>query len=199
VRAPGRGLHEIMQRAPLLTPFTDRNEPESERDFSVVIAYENLAAGHRAMRLFADLVEEHRGHLTFRPRPWRFDLLADPEWRQFAAADARRADLLIISTGNDSDLPASVRSWVRLCLARKAGGGVVALFGTEGQMDTADSPRLQFLKQAAEEAGLDFFAPLAPEPRAEWSRTRATASGTVQSGAAALHPAAANRHWGINE
>jgi hypothetical protein len=189
-----------MQQAQLLTPFSDRNELESERDFSVVIVYENLAAGHRAMRLFTDLVEEHKGNLRFRPKPWRFDLLADPEWRQFAAADARRADLLIISTGNDSDLPASVQSWLRLCLAQKSGGGgVVALFGTEGQMDSAESPRLRFLKQAAEEAGLDFFAPPAPDNGAECRRTRAAMSGAIQAGKGALHPAAANRHWGINE
>lgn len=149
-----------MQRAPLLQPFIESSQSDQEQAFRVFIAYENMGAGQRAMQVFSNLAQDHQGDFTFWPRPWRFDLLADPYWREAATADARTADLLIIAAGAGPDLPAAVRNWLEQCLAeRRNGGGVVALFGAEGKMDTIDSPRLRFLRQAAEKADLDFFAP----------------------------------------
>jgi hypothetical protein len=149
-----------MQRAPLLQPFIESSQNDLDQAFRVFIAYENMGAAQRAMQVFSSLAQDHQGDFTFWPRPWRFDLLADPHWREAAAADARTADLLIIATGAGSDLPAAVRNWLEQCLAeRRNGGGIVALFGAEGELDTIDSPRLRFLRQAAEKANLDFFAP----------------------------------------
>jgi len=182
-----------MQRAPLLKSFIERSEDELDQAFRVFIAYENMNAGRRAMDVFSNLAQDHQGDFTFWPRPWRFDLLADPEWREVAAADARTADLLIIAAGTGPDLPAAVRNWLEQCLTeRRNGGGVVALFGAEGEMDAIDSPRLRFLRQAAEKADLDFFA---PSPASDGAGAKTMSARQDHQAAESV----ANRHRGVND
>ena len=140
---------------------TQRDAQEDSRPFNVTIVYDQLAAGQRAMRLFSHLDREHKSEVSFQPFPWRFDFVADPKLGEFAAADALKADLIIISTTTRSDLPSVVQDWLLACLARMRGrnAAIVALSGTEEQMDQSDSPRLEFLRRAAKNAGLDFFTP----------------------------------------
>jgi CheY-like chemotaxis protein len=101
------------------------------------------------------------GRVALYPSLWRFDLLEDPDWRAAATAEAAEAGLVVISTSSKGDLPAAVRDWVHGCLqaGTRAPGALVALLGPAGTMDTWDSPRIQFLRNAAESAGFDFFAP----------------------------------------
>jgi hypothetical protein len=208
-----------MHNAPLLNTVLEIRHEDSDWAFNVMIAYDDVAAGQRAMQIVSNLARDHEGELGLQPQPWRFDLLADPYFREFATADARKADLVIISTGSESDLPAAVRSWMTACLAQKQGSGaVVALLGTEGHMDTADSPRLQFLQNAAKEAGLEFFAPQLACPKTSGGMAKRiqnreemhaqTLKETRYSSAPGLISFAIRRenlnpsslrHWGINE
>ena len=212
-----------MQTGPLLSSRFYTSHEECNEVFNVVIAYDNVAAGQRAMRLLSYLRREHGESIRFQPQPWRFDLLGHPDWRQFAVADALKADLLIISASGGSGLPTAIRSWITACFARKRGANaaVVGLCGSEGKMDDADSPRLQFLQSAAREAGLEFFAPL---PTCQHALTKVqTEPGQLKDWTGGLdefrNPAARQqlgevplpapsqafrqitpyRHWGINE
>lgn len=193
-----------MRTAYFVNPRFATGDEAQTQPFNLVIAYDSVAAGQRAMRLFSYLGREHGDVLKFQTQPWRFDLLADPDWCQFAALDAIKADLLIISASSGSDLPVAVRSWISACLARKRGthAAVVALFGTEEEMDTADSSRLQFVRMAAKEAGLDFFAPLADSAGSASSTTAGIqhrAQTVTQTLDEILRPTPPRRHWGINE
>lgn len=129
--------------------------------FNVVILYEDVPAGQRAMRTIADVAREFGGELELRPQLWRFELLEDPDWYALAMADAVKADMLIISTSAKSGLSVAVESWIKACLEQKRGtsAAVAALFGAADNMDDSDSSRFQFVQHAAHEAGLDFFAP----------------------------------------
>lgn len=211
-----------MQRLLLPASLISEVDDNSDQAFNVVIAYEDLPAGQRAMQIFSNLASDHGNDFILQPQPWRFDLLADPDWAEFAAGDALRADLLVISTSGGSDLPAHVRSWVTACLARKRGGSgaVVALLGTAGNMEDADSERLQFLQSAAEEAGLEFFAPLT-RPKGPHHSTDGSTYCPAQSITGSLNDVRSSaprhiaegfhlglprtfsqvqyRHWGINE
>ena len=170
--------------------------------FRVVIAYEDLAAGRQAMRLVSTLANDHQGDFTFMPRLWRFDLLEDPDWRGVAAAEAASTDLLIISTGSASDLPTAIRSWIKSCLARKLdhSGALVALLGTAGRKEHAGSSDVQFLRNSAREAGLEFFA-ASPhcEEIASIESIQFRAETVTPTLDAILNPYTPNRHWGINE
>ena len=138
-----------------------RLEKQASRPFNVLILYDQVAAGQRAMHLFSRLGREHELQIAFQPFPWRVDFVTDPKLVELAAADALKADLIIISTTTRSDLPSAVQDWLLACLARMRGSNaaIVALSGTEEEVNQADSPWLEFLRRAAKDSGLDFFPP----------------------------------------
>jgi len=150
-------------------------DPDTDAGWHVVIAYDDVPAGQRTMHILDRVDHAAGGTLKLCPLLWRFDILEDPGWRAEATIDTQRANLLIISTSSKGDLPAAVQEWVRSCLSQKQGHAavVVALLGPADDTDAPDSPRVQFLRNAAEAAGLDFFAPTphaARPPPAEASR-----------------------------
>ena len=130
------------------------------RKLNVVIAYDSVAAGQRAMHSLSFLERKIGDGMNVDPRLWGFEFLEDSGMRDQAEVDGSEADMLIVSAGGESDLPATVKSWVTKCLAQRFGNGaVVALLGTTDNFDRPDSARFQFLQSAAIEAGIDFFAP----------------------------------------
>ena len=140
----------------------DMVDSDVRATLNAVIAYGDVAAGQRAMRTLAHVTRKLGDEMELCPQPWRFEVLEDPACRALASADAVNADMLIISTSSESELPAAVESWITACLALKRGtsAAVVALLGSEVKPDELASPRFQFVQAAAREAGLDFFAPL---------------------------------------
>jgi CheY-like chemotaxis protein len=136
-------------------------DPDTDAGWHVVIAYDDVPAGRRTMHILDHVGRAAGGTLKLCPLLWRFDILEDPGWRAEATIDTQRANLLIISTSSKRDLPAAVQKWVRSCLSQKQGHAavVVALLGPADDTDAPDSPRVQFLRNAAEAAGLAFFAP----------------------------------------
>jgi hypothetical protein len=183
--------------------LTLQRERRDNPSCNVLIAYDNAAAGLRAMRIFSRLAEDHQGELAFETRIWRFDLLTNPVFRKGADTDAMKADMLVISIGGEADLPAGVRGWLTACLSQKSGepGAVVALFGTEENEDDPNSPRLKFLKRAAEKAGLHFFAPL-PKRKINLDlniESLYPSSKLINGNGYDLCEVQGYRHWGINE
>lgn len=139
---------------------------EPKEALRVVIAYHDLAAGKRAMRVMTDLGKGLGDEIEFQPAPWSFELLADVDWGEAAARDAAKADILIIAMSSPSPLPPAVGRWAQAAISRKRGcaAAVVALFGPEENPDGSGSDRLETVQAAAQRAGLNFFA---PAPREE--------------------------------
>ena len=139
----------------------DPDSTDTKQALRVVIAYNDVAAGKRAMRVLADLGKGLGDDIEFQPLPWSFDLLADMDWREVAAHDACNADILIIATSSASPLPPAVGRWAEAAISQKHGtaAAVVALFGSDENPDGAGSCRLEAIQTAARPAGLDFFAP----------------------------------------
>lgn len=135
----------------------------AEHPLRVVIVYDEIAAGKRALQMMSGLGRELGEEVAFHPLPWSFGLLADTNWRAVAAADAVRADILIIATASPhpQPLPPAVGQWTEAAISSKQGmpAAVVALFGPEDDPDASDSSRLDAVKHAARQAGLAFFAP----------------------------------------
>ena len=197
----------------------DRKYADDRNAVNVLIAYDDVVAAQRAMRLFARVGREHLNEFLCRAQPWRFDLLGDPDWGKCASSDALRADLIVVSTSKRSDLPVAVQNWLAECLSQKQGAraAVVALLGSEDQKQDANSAGIQFLQSAARRAGLDFFVPVAdsgkePEPaRQSIDRAVRPARSALPPSRQTLtrlrppeppqafSPGANCRHWGINE
>lgn len=169
--------------------------PDDSPILNVVVAYDNLVAGQRAMSFLTSLADEFQGtRVEMRPQLWRFDLLDHPQWFAPALAEAIRADMLIVSTGSSNGFSQTIQDWLEECLARKHGTGaaIVALPGAVGEQD---SSRFQFLKSTSGEAGLDFFSP-----------PPSGASTAALPTPLLIHPASGGsgrnqpyRHWGLNE
>ncbi len=158
----GRVILASMQAQGIMDePNLDPDSMDTKSALRVVIAYNDLASGKRAMRVMTDLGKGLGDEMEFQPLPWSFHLLADMDWRELAAHDAVNADILIIATSSASPLPPAVWRWAEAAISRKRGtaAAVVALFGTEENPDAAGSPRMEAIQAAAQRAGLDFFAP----------------------------------------
>ena len=168
----------------------------------VVIAYNDIVAGKRAMRVLGDLGKRLGDEIEFQPLPWSFDLLADVNWREVAASDAVKADILIIATSDSNPLPSAVGQWAEAAISQKRGtsAAVVALFGSEENPDRAGSFRLEAIQTAARQAGLDFFAPV---PRDELGEAIARIHQRAETITPVLEEILHQHHsaprWGINE
>ena len=191
----------------------------SDDPIQILIAYEDLLAGQRAVSLFSRLGGAAARELTCRPRLWRFDWLADPDWAKCAVAEAEGAVIIVLSTSSRAGLPDFVREWLRGALQKKRGGAaaLVALLGTAHPGSIAPASVLRFLQNTAKAAGLDFFAPdtereLPPtascfEPIPFEVSEGTFARGFSQPGRPkgpevstdAYRPATRWREWGINE
>ncbi|MEQ2010087.1 MAG: hypothetical protein ABMA26_25165 [Limisphaerales bacterium] len=135
--------------------------PEAVQALRVVIAYNEMAAGKRAIRVMTDLGKSLGEAVEFHPLPWSFDLLSDTDWGEVAANDAIKADILIIATSSEQPLPTVVERWATDAISKKRGtpAAVVALFGPEEKPDGRSSSRMEAIRAAAHRAELAFFAP----------------------------------------
>jgi hypothetical protein len=143
---------------PYITP---RNSFDEGNRLKVVIAYEDIPAGRRAMSMLDRMAQAPLELEELFPSLWQFDLLEDPDWRELATKDALKAAMIIISASSASDLPTTVREWIKVSLDQKQGAttAVVALLGPTGHLDDPASPRIQYLKETTDQAGQEFFAP----------------------------------------
>ncbi len=142
-------------------PNAVANPLGADARWGVVIIYDDLPAGKRAMDMLSGVAHQSSGSIPLHPSLWRFDMLEDQDWQAAATAEAIRAGMVVIAASGKGALPTAVRDWVQGCLqpGAIAPGALVALLGPADDTDSADSPRIQFLRNVAEAAGFSFFAP----------------------------------------
>jgi hypothetical protein len=136
-------------------------EQDQNHPLRVVIAYDGLSAGQRALRMLIGILNGIGDGFPFVPLPWAFDLLADAGWRNLASIDAIESDIVIIATNSGHSLPSAVREWAGSIIQGKRGSSaaIVALFGPEDSPHAANLSGLEEMRTAAAQAELAFFAP----------------------------------------
>jgi hypothetical protein len=172
---------------------------------NVVMAYEDLADGRRAMQTYNGLVGELGRTCEFNYELWKFEALQIPELRDEAARQAREADMILIATHSRA-LPRSVKSWVESWLqAVPKSRALVALIGSEPEQLGDPASVHAYLQQAAALGQMEFFShfePLPPEPMASGFsrqlRERAQTSSLVLEEILSRRSRPEPR-WGINE
>src|SRR6266542_491555 len=122
----------------------------SDRDtnpaLNVVIAYEDLETGKRAMKTYEYMVQQLGDQCLFANQMWKFDVLAVPKLKEMAAKDAAAAEIIIVSAHEGRELPAEVKSWIEMWLSYKTeASALVGLFGTE----TETNPVRSYLAEIA--------------------------------------------------
>src|SRR5215472_17322151 len=97
-------------------PSIGSSDIEVNSTLNVVIAYEDLETGKRAMKTYDYLVEHLGEQCLFANQMWKFDVLAVPKLREIAARDAAAAEIIIIAAHEGRDLPTEVKSWIEMWL-----------------------------------------------------------------------------------
>jgi hypothetical protein len=157
---------------------------------NIAILYDDRIAGTRAMNMFSGLVQQFGREFVFQCDLWRFDVLELPEVFGTAARTGESADLVIVSTRCDRDLPPSVRAWLDKCVAAKAPGSAALVGLLELPRRPSDIPgrTREFLQSAANRGLMDFFLREVDLPRTNSGLTgkdvgdRARASSPVLQG-----------------
>lgn len=136
---------------------------------NVVIAFEDAAAGKHAEAFYDHLKERLGTEFEFTRYQWSFALLQDPQVREAAAHDAATADIVIVTTHGDSELPEYVDSWFQAWVGRNAGPmALVGLFDRSPASSQLREDIRSSLARIAQTGGMDFFAEPDNSPNTEF-------------------------------
>ena len=154
------------------TLFSEREGGEGLEitcNINVVIAAEDSTSGKHAEAFYEHLKERLGGDFDFTRYQWSFTLLKDPNVRETAAHDAALADIVIISTHGDSELPEQVDLWFQSWVGRNAGPmALVALFDRPALCTETREDVRSALARIAQTGGMDFFAEPDNSPNTEF-------------------------------
>jgi hypothetical protein len=169
-----------------------------------VIGYEDFGTGQRAMKSCKQLMDRLGDQFQYLTSFWKFDLLRVPKLKDLAAQEASEADVLILSVHGPGELQPAVKSWLS-ALPRKQQGctkALVALVDDADDSSTDQNHIADYLRQAAEKAGLDFVLHQYHVEQSDaistnTARTRAEAASAIRK--EMLQEQTMLRDWGINE
>jgi hypothetical protein len=133
-----------------------------EEPLFVVIVYNDMHAALRAAETLERQNHKFRDQVRQRLMPVPVTHLHEPSCFDHLLSDTSSADMIIVSYNGPGDFPVTLKKWIADCFAlrRADDSAIVALLTSNEQLDTPDSPRYQFLKNATWTAGLNFFAPM---------------------------------------
>jgi hypothetical protein len=137
----------------------------------VLMMYDDLSAGNRAMRLL-DSLQHHCGReMTFQSDMWKFDTLRAPSIAKLAAQDAGNADVIIVSAHGSEELPEEVKAWFNLWAGQRISHPttLVALLDHAPGLLPEFDPAQSYLEQTARQAGLNFILMFIEEDETEFS------------------------------
>lgn len=183
---------------------TGHVKPKLAPSFEVVLAYQDFSSGLWAKEFFNRLVRDHGRLFRFLCHLWKFDFLLAPGLSDQAVAEATDADMIVIATHNQTELPPVVKDWVELWLRRtRTPGALVALL--DGLQPPVGSPCAvgTYLSEVAERAQMKFFCKRLGSPEMAFpvavkepqQRRRRTSFGCEGDFGIPV----ASARWGLNE
>ena len=95
---------------------------------NVVIAYDGIPAGQRALSMLNRLLGQEIQTVNLYRSLWRLDLINDPECCEQIIADTIAADLLILSAGEPEAYPTAIEDWVSLFSSQRRGVSTAILY-----------------------------------------------------------------------
>jgi hypothetical protein len=148
-----------MQQTPFLPLDFNNLRLTSQPVFHVFIACENQAALARAKKIENQINVLCGSDFKTSHMVWSFSLLRHTELRKHALAEASKADIILLSISSKDELAWQVRSLLEELPVRKPAGraALIALLGFERTWGAESPSPLSYLRQLADERGLDFF------------------------------------------
>jgi len=154
------------------TLFSERGGDEGLQiscSINVVIAFEDSIAGDHAQAFYEHLSRRLGADFEFTRYQWSFTLLRDQKVSEVAAHDASMADIVIIATHGDTELPEHVDQWFQEWVGRNAGPmALVALFACPALCSQTRDDVRSALARIAQTGGMDFFAEPDNSPNTEF-------------------------------
>jgi hypothetical protein len=168
--------------------------------FTVLVIYEDFAAGKHAKETYDFLANRLGREFKFKNLMWKFDVLGHPKMKEMAAHDALEADLIIVSTHGIGELPEEVKSWLDLWVEQPGNAMALVMLvdRPKSVLDDHESIRSS-LQAAAGKAGIEFFAQPDdwPDDESDFSlqqiSERARKTSTVVADLVCQH--AGSHHW----
>ena len=136
-------------------------------NLTVVMAYDDLSTAKRAKETWDHLLHNLGEDYLLQLRLWKFEVLRVPELREAAARDAVSADLIFIAARETANLPAEVKEWIDLWLRQKHNHPSAIAVSSDPA-----GPCAAYLREVAQQAGMDFFAATTPSQSRPHPRRR---------------------------
>jgi hypothetical protein len=125
----------------------------------VLLMYEDLATGNKAMRVLDSLRHHCDRDVSFHSDMWKFDTLRSAAICRLAAQDAAGADVVVISAHGSEELPDELKAWFRQWTQHRAvhPTALVALLDHSAEFLRELDPARGYLEKVAHHAGLEFI------------------------------------------
>jgi len=173
---------------------------EPKTAFHVLMVYEDLAAGKRAMDTCKFLMAQVEEEIKFRTSMWKFGILQNPKLGELAVGDALEADVIIVAARGQQELPPQVKAWMETWVPQKRGQAValIAILARPAETE-GPSPVQAYLKQVAAGAQIDFLLQEIQTTEGQESSQGFSPGAKTWPlrSVAADYPASEN--WGLNE
>jgi hypothetical protein len=145
----------------LLPPIPKEEEISTEVSppLNIVVVFADTLLAKKSAQIYNELIEQFAPDCVFNASWWKFDRLLQRELFEAASHDAAEADIVIVAAHADEDLPEPVKGWMdmALCKAAKQDRLLIALLGAGTGWRSADSAANQYLRTAAQEAGMEYL------------------------------------------
>lgn len=153
-----------------LGALIENDHPAVVCNLNVVVVFEDAAAGEHAGTFYNHLKQRLGSNFDLTRFQWSFSLLDEYLVRDVAAHDAASADIVILATHGDADLPEHVRSWFQSWVGRNPNpSALVLLFDQPATCAAARAELRSALQTLAAAGGMDFFGE--PDDSRNHSRT----------------------------
>jgi hypothetical protein len=132
---------------------------EAKAAWSVVVVYEDTAAREQAVDFCDQLVKRFWARFEFEVSWWSFSLLQKDPVAMEAAEKAAQADLVILSSLRQEDLPVPVKGWIESWLSRRGDreGILAGLMGPGVVGSGLEAPKHLYLRQVAHRGAMDYL------------------------------------------
>lgn len=145
----------------LLPPVPKGEEISTEvaTPLNIVVVFADTMLAKKSTQIYNDLIEQFAPDCVFNASWWKFDRLLQPHLFETARHTAAEADIVIVAAHAREDLPEAVKGCIDLSLhkATKQDRLLIALLGVSTDERPVDSAANQFLRTAAQEAGMEYL------------------------------------------
>ena len=188
------------------SPRSESKSPRANHTLKVVFFYEDFDAAIHCRKAFDSIADKFCKGRPIDASSWSFSMLGSAEFNAAILIDASAAEVIVVASRGDRELPERVATWIEMCVngCGKPAPVLIALHADGLEPDGEAAPLCSSLESIASRQGAvamcggDLQRPLEDARTADALPCRAARTvGVLEPG---TFPATgAHRWWGINE